>query len=53
MIYSAIESVKKLGCNYLFLDKNTIPQDIINDLRSKDYTVIIGQGEVARIKISW
>ena len=53
MIYSAIESVKKLGCNYLFLDKNTISQDIIDDLKSKGYTVVIGQGEVAKIKISW
>ena len=39
--------------NYVFVDKNIVPSSTIEDLKKNGYSVVIGQGEVARIKISW
>lgn len=39
--------------NYVFLDRNTVSSDLLDELRHLGYTVIVGQGEVSRIKISW
>lgn len=39
--------------NYVFIDRNLVSSDLIDELRSLGYSVVIGQGEVSRIKISW
>ena len=42
-----------LGQHYVFIDKNILYSEIIDKLRDAGYNVVIGQGDVARIKISW
>ena len=39
--------------NYIFIDKGTFSQETIEKVREAGYNVVIGYGEVARIKISW
>jgi hypothetical protein len=39
--------------NYVFIDKNLVSSDLIDNLRDLGYTLVIGQGEISRIKISW
>lgn len=38
---------------YTFMDKNMLSNDMINLLKENGYSVIIGYGDVARVKISW
>lgn len=39
--------------NYIFVDRGLFSQEIIDKLRENGFTVVTGQGDVARIKISW
>ena len=39
--------------NYVFIDRKLIEIDTISNLKTLGYNVIVGQGEQARIKISW
>lgn len=51
-INQIISILKENKINYIFLDKSLFTQEQINSLK-KSYSIIIGQGENARIKISW
>lgn len=53
MLFNLIDASYKFGLNYIFIDKWMIDDDIIDDLKCGGYSVIVGQGEKARIKISW
>lgn len=52
-LLNLIDAVYKFGLNYVFIDKWMIDDDTINGLKVGGYSVIVGQGEKARIKISW
>lgn len=39
--------------NYIFVDRDLFSKGVIDKLRENGFTVVIGQGDVARIKISW
>ena len=52
-IESLMIQVHKNHMNYVFVDKNIVSSSVIEDLKKSGYSVVIGQGEVARIKISW
>jgi len=52
-LQSFMGTARDLGLNYVFVDKNTLSTDLINDLKQSGYSVVVGQGEEARIKISW
>lgn len=39
--------------NYIFIDKGSFSQETIENVRNAGYNVVIGYGDVARIKISW
>ena len=39
--------------NYIFVDRGLFSQEVIDKLRENGFTVVSGQGDVARIKISW
>ena len=53
MLLNLIDAAYKFGLNYVFIDKWMIDDDIIDGLKIGSYSVIVGQGEKARIKISW
>lgn len=53
MLFNLIDAAYKFGLNYVFIDKWMIDDDTINGLKSGGYSVIVGQGEKARIKIGW
>lgn len=38
--------------NYIFIDKGTFSQETIDKVKNAGYNVVIGYGDVARIKIS-
>ena len=50
--YLIIQAYKN-HMNYVFVDKNIVSPSVIEDLKKNGYSLVIGQGEVARIKISW
>ena len=52
-LLNLIDAAYKFGLNYVFIDKWMIDDDTIDSLKSGGYSVIVGQGEKARIKISW
>lgn len=39
--------------NYIFIDKGTFSQETIEKVCKAGYNIVIGYGDVARIKISW
>lgn len=39
--------------NYIFIDRDLFSKGVIDKLRENGFTVVIGQGDAARIKISW
>jgi len=39
--------------NYIFVDRDLFSKGVIDKLRENGFTVVTGQGDVARIKISW
>lgn len=53
LLFNLIDAAYKFGLNYIFIDKWMINDDIIDGLKRGGYSVIVGQGEKARIKISW
>lgn len=52
-LLNLIDAAYKFGLNYVFIDKWMTDDDTIDSLKSGGYSVIVGQGEKARIKISW
>lgn len=52
-LLNLIDAAYKFGLNYIFIDKWMIDDDTIDGLKKGGYSVIVGQGEKARIKISW
>ena len=52
-LLNLIDAAYKFGLNYVFIDKWMIDDDTIDDLKRLGYSVIAGQGERARTKISW
>ena len=49
-----ITAAQDFGLNYVFIDKGMIDEELLNKLKKSGYySVVVGQGEVARIKISW
>lgn len=42
-----------MGMNYIFIDRDILHPDEIDILRNVGYNILIGQGDKARIKISW
>lgn len=48
-----IVAAKNLGINYIFIDKNVTDDKLINLLREKGFSILIGMGANARVKISW
>ena len=52
-LLNLIDAAYKFGLNYIFIDKWMADDDIIDCLKNGGYSVIVGQGEKARIKISW
>lgn len=39
--------------NYIFIDKGSFSQETIEKVKNTGYNVLIGYGNIARIKISW
>lgn len=39
--------------NYVFIDRGLVSSELQNELRNLGYSVLVGYGDVARIKISW
>lgn len=52
-ISTMIQDAQWAHMNYVFIDKNLLRQEDIDKLKENGYNVVVGQGEVARIKISW
>ena len=52
-LFNLIDAAYKFGLNYIFIDKWMIDDDTIDGLKGRGYSVVVGQGEKARIKISW
>lgn len=50
---SFIMSAQVNHINYVFLDKKLVKPELIDDLKSLGYSIVVGQGEEARVKISW
>lgn len=50
---SLIVAAQKNHINYVFIDKNPENVDLMQVLRDNGYSVIVGYGDAARIKISW
>ena len=48
-----IQDAQWAHMNCVFVDKKLLIQEDIDKLKENGYTVVIGYGEVARIKISW
>lgn len=52
-LYNLIEAAKLAGLSYIFIDKTAENMKLMDGVRSSVYQKVIGQGEHARIKISW
>ena len=52
-IYTFIQEAMRFGVRYVFVDKGSVPDETLEHLKKHNYSVVVGQGEVARIKISW
>lgn len=39
--------------NYIFVDKKLFSQQLIDKVKEAGFNIITGQGDIARIKISW
>ena len=48
-----IIAAKNLGINYIFIDKSVVDDKLINLLKEKGFSILIGMGTNARVKISW
>lgn len=52
-LQSLMGTARDLGLNYVFVNKDTLTSDLVDELKQAGYSVVVGQGEEARIKISW
>lgn len=52
-LQSFMGTARELGLNYVFVNKDTLPNELIDELKQAGYFVVVGQGEEARVKISW
>lgn len=52
-LQSLMGTARDLGLNYVFINKDTIDASLVEELKEAGYSVVAGQGEEARIKISW
>ena len=50
---SFIMSAQMNHINYVLIDKKLVKPELIDYLKSLGYSIIVGQGEEARVKISW
>ena len=48
-----IKYAQEIGLNYVFIDKTDRNIKIAENLRQLGYSVVIGYGDAARIKINW
>ena len=48
-----LKYAQDLGMNYVFINKTERNVKIAEELRKLGYSVVIGYGDAARIKISW
>lgn len=49
-----VGAARDLGINYVFIDKGLIADEVLNGtIKILGYSVVVGQGECARVKISW
>lgn len=46
-------NARELGLNYIFVNKDTLDSSLLDEVKQAGYSVVVGQGEEARIKISW
>ena len=52
-LHSFMGAAKDLGLNYVFVNKDTLSSSLLDEVKQAGYSVVVGQGEEARIKISW
>lgn len=52
-LLNLISAANTFGLNYIFIDKGMIKEETIDGLKKYGFSVVVGQGEAARIKISW
>lgn len=52
-LQSFMGTARELGLNYVFVNKDTLSNELIDELKQAGYSVVVGQGEEARVKISW
>lgn len=52
-LQSLMGAARDLGLNYIFVNKDTLDANLLDEVKQAGYSVVIGQGEEARIKISW
>lgn len=52
-LQSFMGTARDLGLNYVFVNKDTLSNELIDELKQAGYSVVVGQGEEARVKISW
>lgn len=52
-LQSFMGTARELGLNYVFVNKDTLSNELIDELKQAGYSIVVGQGEEARVKISW
>ena len=52
-VYDMINGVQIIGMNYIFIDKKIMDKRLENLLKTDGYSLLVGTGENARIKIYW
>jgi len=53
LVKNIINLHKELGMNYLLIDKGLLSPDSIDTFIREGYSVVVGYGDKARVKISW
>ena len=48
-----LAAIGAAGMNYVFIDKTPENLELVKSTLNEAFTVVVGQGEHARIKISW
>lgn len=48
-----MDNARELGLNYIFVNKDTLDSSLLDEVKQAGYSVVVGQGEEARVKISW
>lgn len=52
-VYDMINGAQIIGMNYIFIDKKIMDKRLENLLKTDGYSLLVGTGENARIKIYW